>query len=144
MIHYDIDTTENAYCNLVGDVESLIELKQILFKNATICFAIHTMQQLHKDNCEEQIEDKCYRCELGYVLTKGECIQETGECHIKTSKSCEECTNSNQITTSGKCETMDKCSYSSNDGTNNKIKGVVINKPPKLLSNPLLLIADIS
>ena len=27
MIHYDIDATENAYCNLEGDVESLIELK---------------------------------------------------------------------------------------------------------------------
>lgn len=36
MIHYDIDTTENAYCNLEGDVESLIELKQILFKNDVV------------------------------------------------------------------------------------------------------------
>lgn len=33
MIHYNIDTTENEYCNLEGDVETLIELKQILFKN---------------------------------------------------------------------------------------------------------------
>ena len=36
MIHYDIDTTENEYCNLEGDVKSLIELKQILFKNDEI------------------------------------------------------------------------------------------------------------
>lgn len=36
MIHYDIDTTENAYCNLEGDAESLIELKQILFKNDVV------------------------------------------------------------------------------------------------------------
>ena len=36
MIHYDIDTTENAYCNLEGDVESLIELKKILFKKDMI------------------------------------------------------------------------------------------------------------
>ena len=36
MIHYDIDTTENAYCNLKGDVETLIELKQILFKNDVV------------------------------------------------------------------------------------------------------------
>ena len=33
MIHYNIDTTENEYCNIEGDVETLIELKQILFKN---------------------------------------------------------------------------------------------------------------
>ena len=30
MIHYNIDTTENVYCNLEGDVELLIESKQIL------------------------------------------------------------------------------------------------------------------
>ena len=36
MIHYDIDTTENAYCNIEGDVESLNELKQILFKNDVV------------------------------------------------------------------------------------------------------------
>ena len=76
--------------------------------------------QQNKNKCEIQIENECYRCEIGYVLTKGECISETGECHIKTSKTCEECRNSNQITTSGKCETIDKCSYSTNDGTNNQ------------------------
>ena len=32
LIHYDIDITENEYCKLEGDVESLMELKQILFK----------------------------------------------------------------------------------------------------------------
>ena len=36
MIHYDIDTTENSYCNLEGDIESLMELKQIIFKNGVI------------------------------------------------------------------------------------------------------------
>ena len=36
MIHCDIDTTENEYCNLEGDVESLIELKEILFKNDVV------------------------------------------------------------------------------------------------------------
>ena len=36
MIHYDIDATENAYCNLEGDVESLIELKQMFFKNDVV------------------------------------------------------------------------------------------------------------
>ena len=36
MIHYNIDTTENAYCNLEGDVESLIELKQMFFKNDVV------------------------------------------------------------------------------------------------------------
>ena len=36
MIHYDIDTTENAYCNIEDDAESLIELKQILFKNDVV------------------------------------------------------------------------------------------------------------
>ena len=53
MIHYDIDTTENAYCNLEGDVESLIELKQILFKNTIVSFAIYTMKKLHENHCEK-------------------------------------------------------------------------------------------
>lgn len=36
MIHYSIDTTENGYNNLEGEVESLTELKQILVKNNAV------------------------------------------------------------------------------------------------------------
>ncbi len=36
MIHYNIDTTDNGYCNFEGDVQSLTELKQILFKNNVV------------------------------------------------------------------------------------------------------------
>ena len=36
MIHYDIDTTEKEYQHLEGDVSSLDELKQILFRNDTV------------------------------------------------------------------------------------------------------------
>ena len=36
MIHYDIDTTENVYSKLEGDAESLMELKQILFKTDVV------------------------------------------------------------------------------------------------------------
>ncbi len=36
MIHYSVDTTENGYNNLTGDVESLTELKRILIKNDAV------------------------------------------------------------------------------------------------------------
>ncbi|MBE6875903.1 MAG: hypothetical protein E7496_04145 [Ruminococcus sp.] len=35
MIHYNIDTTENGYKSLIGEVNSLAELKNILTKNET-------------------------------------------------------------------------------------------------------------
>ena len=36
MIHYDIDTTENGYKKFEGNIELLIELKHILFKNDVV------------------------------------------------------------------------------------------------------------
>ena len=36
MIHYDIDTTENVYKKFEGNIELLIELKHILFKNDVV------------------------------------------------------------------------------------------------------------
>ena len=71
----------------------------------------------NKENCEEQIEEECQRCKLGYTLTLGECIHEEGECHIKTNKTCEECANSNQMTTTGICKIINNCEYSINNGS---------------------------
>ena len=36
MIHYDIDTTENGYKKFEGNIELVIQLKHILFKNDVV------------------------------------------------------------------------------------------------------------
>ena len=76
--------------------------------------------ELNMDNCQKQINNVCYQCYHGYILTSGKCISSEGECHLLTEKTCEVCEDNNIITTNGNCSLINNCTYSMHNTTSNE------------------------
>ena len=64
-------------------------------------------------NCVHQINDKCYECAPGFMLSNGICLI-INSCDVQSQGTCQQCS-IDGITTNGICQERDHCKYSFNN-----------------------------